>query len=113
MPAEIAAFLDQWHADRNSITEYAPNLAGNFGTFHQAIMKEVALSVREKELIGLAQRCGPCIQLHVHGGLKSGAVPEQILGAASGAVVMQGGPAFTHVPEVIAVLEGLQDRSAR
>ncbi|MGP0065462.1 MAG: carboxymuconolactone decarboxylase family protein [Isosphaeraceae bacterium] len=48
--------------------------------------------------IGLAQRRTPCISLHVQGCLKAGASREQILEAAGLAVVMQGGPAFTHVP---------------
>ncbi len=68
--------------------------------------------MREKELvalgIALAQRCAPCINLHVQGCLKAGASQEQILEAAGVAVLMQGGPAFTHLPEVLHALEHLQ-----
>jgi AhpD family alkylhydroperoxidase len=92
-----------------------PALAGAFGTFHQAVMQEGALSVRDKELIalgiGLAQRCTPCIRLHVQGCLKAGATREQILEAAGVAVLMQGGPAFTYLPEVLAVLEHLEGKA--
>ena len=84
-------------------------------TFHQTVMKDGALSVRDKELIalgiGLADRCTPCINLHVQGCLKAGATLEQILEAVGVAVLMQGGPAFTHIPEVLAVLEHLQGKS--
>ena len=34
-----------------------------------------------------------------------------MLEAAGVAVLMQGGPAFTHVPEVLAALEHLQDKA--
>ncbi len=75
-------------------------------------MKDGALSVREKELIalaiGLSVRCSPCINLHVEKCLKAGATGEQILEAAGVAVMMQGGPSFTHVPEVIRAIEHLQ-----
>jgi AhpD family alkylhydroperoxidase len=95
--------------------EQIPDLVRGFGTFHQAIMKEGALSVREKELIalgiGLAHRCTPCINLHVQGCIKAGATRDQVLEAAGVAVMMQGGPAFTHVPEVLAALDHLQEQS--
>jgi AhpD family alkylhydroperoxidase len=112
MSSEVGTFFAAWQSDRQKMKARAPALAGAFASFHQALMKEGALSVREKELIalgiGLAHRCTPCIDLHVQGCLKAGATPEQILEAAGVAVMMQGGPAFTHVPEVLAALEHLQ-----
>jgi alkylhydroperoxidase/carboxymuconolactone decarboxylase family protein YurZ len=47
----------------------------------------------------------PCINLHVEKCITAGATPAQILEAAGVAVMMQGGPTFTHVPEVIRALE--------
>jgi AhpD family alkylhydroperoxidase len=115
MSSEVRAFFESWQADRQKMKTQAPTLVGAFGTFHQAVMKDGALSVRDKELIalgiGLAHRCTPCINLHVQGCLKAGATREQILEAAGVAVLMQGGPAFTHVPEVLAALEHLQGKS--
>jgi AhpD family alkylhydroperoxidase len=115
MSDEVAAFLQGWQADRQKMKEQTPDLARGFGTFYQTLMKEGVLSVREKELIalaiGLAMRCSPCIHLHVQGCLKAGATREQILEAAGVAVMMQGGPAFTYVPEVLAALEHLQEKS--
>ena len=75
-------------------------------------MKEGVLSVREKELIalaiGMAVRCDPCINLHVQKCLEAGATREQILEAASVAVMMQGGPTFTYLPKVVEALEALE-----
>ena len=94
-----------------TVEALAPDIARGFGGFFQALMKEGALSVREKELIalgiGVAVRCVPCIYLHVQKCLQAGATREQILEATGVAVMMQGGPSFTHVPEVIHALEQL------
>ena len=69
MAADVSTFFEAWQADRQKMKALAPALTGAFSTFHQAIMKEGVLSVREKELIalgiGLADRCTPCINLHV------------------------------------------------
>ncbi len=95
--------------------EVAPNIPRGFGGMFQAIMKEGALSVREKELIalgiGLAVRCKPCINMYVKKCLEAGATPEQIIEAAGVTVMMQGGPSFTHVPDVIRAIDYVQGTS--
>jgi AhpD family alkylhydroperoxidase len=116
MTTNQAEFFENWPAARQKLKEQAPDIARGFGGFYQTVMKEGALSLREKELIamaiGLVHRCEPCINLHVQGCVKAGATREQILEAAGVAVMMQGGPAYTHVPDVIAALEHLQKGSA-
>src|SRR5579884_3634039 len=110
-----AEFFDQWASERQRMKEQAPEIARSFGAFYQSLMKEGALTVREKELIalgiGLASRCTPCINLHVQGCLKAGATREQIVEAAAVAVLMAGGPAFTHVPEVLRALQHLESQT--
>jgi AhpD family alkylhydroperoxidase len=111
--SEVGKFFDQWTTDQTKLKELAPEVLRGFGGLFQATMKEGALTVREKELIalgiGLAMRCLPCINLHVQKCLQAGATPEQILEAAAVAVMMQGGPSFTYVPEVMRALEHLQE----
>lgn len=106
---KVGSFMDQWESDQKRMQEETPDLLRGFGGMFQSIMKEGALSVREKELIalgiGLSVRCVPCITMHVEKSLKAGATREQVLEAASVAVMMQGGPSFTHVPEVIHALD--------
>ncbi len=113
MSSEVARFFEQWAADQSKFKQSAPELLRGFGGLFQAVMKEGALSVREKELIALgiavAETCVPCLNLHVEKSLNAGATPEQILEAAGVAVMMRGGPAFTHVPEVIHALEHLRE----
>ena len=58
--------------------------------------------------IGVAQRCKPCIVAHTKKCLEAGATKEQILEAASVAVIMNGGPAYMYIPVVIDTLEALE-----
>jgi AhpD family alkylhydroperoxidase len=74
-------------------------------------MKDGALSLAQKELIalsiGLALQCENCIYSHARSALKAGATHEQILEAASVAVLMQGGPSYTYLPRVTEALDAL------
>jgi len=92
--------------------EQIPDAVGGFSGMFAKIMKDGALSVKEKEFvalgIGVAQRCAPCIRLHVQKCLDAGATKEQILEAACVAVMMGGGPAYTHIPIVIDTLQALE-----
>jgi AhpD family alkylhydroperoxidase len=87
-----------------------------FGPFFQGLMKDTTaeggLSVKQKELIalgiGVASRCEPCIYAHVEKCLKAGASPREVMDAAGVAVMMGGGPVYTHstvVAEAIAQCE--------
>ena len=94
------------------IPETTQGFAGLFGK----VMKDGALTAREKELIalaiGVAVHCEPCILSHVQSCLDSGATRQQILEAASVAVMMAGGPAYTHIPVVLETLDDLQTESS-
>jgi len=89
----------------------APAITAGFGGLFGKVMIDGAISLREKELIALgiavAVKCPPCIRAHTKKCLETGANREQILEAAAVAVVMGGGPAYMHVPEVIEALEAL------
>jgi AhpD family alkylhydroperoxidase len=91
--------------------QVSPATNGFAGLFAKA-MAEGALTVREKELIAIgiaiAKQCEPCIKLHVRKCLDAGAVREEILEASGVAVMMGGGPAYTHVPIVIDALDELE-----
>ena len=109
MENKVEQFFDRWSSDQAQLKNLVPEILRGFGGLFQATMKEGTLSVREKELIalgiGLAVRCVPCINLHVEKCITAGASAAQILEAAGVAVMMQGGPTFTHVPEVVHALE--------
>ncbi len=79
-------------------------IAKAFGPLFQSLMKEGALSVKQKELIALgvavAVKCEPCITAHTEKCLAAGATKAELMEAAGVAVVMGGGPAYTHAPIV-------------
>ena len=89
-----------------------PEMLGGFATLFGKIMTDGAITLREKELIALgiavAAQCTHCIKLHVQKCLDAGATRAQILEAASVAVVMGGGPAYTHIPIVMDTLDALE-----
>jgi AhpD family alkylhydroperoxidase len=93
-----------------------PDTIQGFGGLFQKVMKDGALTVKEKELIalsiGVAMHCPPCIRSHVQKCLDHGATRQQILEAASVAVVMAGGPAYVHIPLVLDTLDDLQNASS-
>jgi AhpD family alkylhydroperoxidase len=111
MEGDVKAFLDEFTASVPHVKSEVPAAIDGFMGLFNKVMADGALSVREKELVALgiavAQRCTPCINLHVQKCLKAGADRKQILEAASVAVVMQGGPAFTHLPPVLEAVDEL------
>jgi AhpD family alkylhydroperoxidase len=90
----------------------APDAAKGFHALFQAVMRDGALTVREKELIalgiGVAMRCDPCVLAHVQKARQAGATREQIIETAGVAVMMQGGPAYTYLPRVVEALDALE-----
>jgi AhpD family alkylhydroperoxidase len=102
-------FYPSFSAGMTGMRARTPDIARAFGGFFQTLMKDGALSVKEKELIafgiGLALRCEGCVYSHVEKCLKAGATPEQVLEAAGVAVMMQGGPTYTWMPKVIEAID--------
>lgn len=102
-------FFEQWPSVNGAMKSRAPEIGKAFGQMFQALMKDGALSVRQKELIalgiGVAVRCEPCIYLHVEKALHAGATPAEIMDAAGVAVMMGGGPVSTYAPVVAAALD--------
>ena len=111
MSEEVREYFAKFEGDLAKMKEHAPSMINGFSGLFGKVMKDGALSLLEKELvavgIAVAIQCTPCIRLHVKKCLDAGATKEQILDAASVAVMMAGGPAYTHVPVVIDTLEAL------
>jgi AhpD family alkylhydroperoxidase len=115
MSSTTLAFLEKFKGDFEKMKQAAPDMVKGFGGLFQSVMKDGALKTKEKEPVALgiavAQRCEPCINLHVQKCLGAGNSPAEILEAASVAVMMQGGPAYTHIPVVIDALESLAPKA--
>ncbi|MEQ8770459.1 MAG: carboxymuconolactone decarboxylase family protein [Phycisphaerales bacterium] len=106
-----AQHYETWPAVMGSMKEQAPDIARSFGGMYQKLMGPGELSVLQKELIaigiGMAIRCEPCIYAHVEKAVKAGATREQLLETAGVVVMMQGGPGYTHVPELLDAMDAL------
>lgn len=109
------AFLEKFKGDMEKMKQTVPDTIKGFGALFQSTMKDGALKSKEKELVALgiavAQRCEPCIKLHVQKCLAAGNTAAEIMEAAGVAVMMQGGPAYTHVPVVMEALESLAPKA--
>ena len=114
MAGEAKQFIADFGKSMEQMKAQTPDLVGGFGGLFAKVMKAGALEVKQKELIALgiavAQRCGPCINLHTQKCLQAGLKREEILEAAAVAVMMQGGPAYTHVPVVMKALDELEEQ---
>lgn len=92
----------------------APEIGEAFGQMLHALIKEGALSVKQKKLmalrIGVAVRCEPCIYLHDEKSLHAGATAAEITEAAGVSVMMGGGPVSTYAPVVAAALDHFEKR---
>ena len=105
-------YFAKFKTDVDKMKAEIPDTIQGFGGLFGKVMKDGALTAREKELIalgiGVAVHCKPCIISHTQKCLEAGATRQQILEAASVAVVMAGGPAYVHIPVVLETLDDLQ-----
>jgi len=112
MADKTKEFFEKFKNDVAKMKQQIPDVVNGFAGLFSKVMQDGALSLREKEFVALgisvAQRCVPCIKGHVQNCLDAGATKEQILEAASVAVMMGGGPACTHIPVVMDTLEALE-----
>jgi len=111
MENEAQQFYKNFTRSIQKLSKESPNMIKGFKSFHDQVMKGGVLGQKEKELIALgiavAVHCIPCIRLHTQAAVGIGASKEEIMEAASVAVLMAGGPAYTHVPEVMKTLEAM------
>jgi AhpD family alkylhydroperoxidase len=109
-------YLAKFKTDIGKMKAEIPDTTQGFAGLFGKVMKDGALTAREKELIaigiGVAIHCEPCIRGHVQNCLDSGATRQQVLEAASVAVVMAGGPAYVHIPMVLDTLDDLQSAAS-
>ena len=109
MSEHVNEFYEYFESGTQKLQKAMPDVLKGFGSLFQSVMKNGHLSEKEKELIAIgisvSVRCEPCIYLHVKKCLSAKATREEILEAASVAVMMQGGPSYTYMHKVIDALE--------
>jgi AhpD family alkylhydroperoxidase len=112
MPEDIKDWIAAFKKSTGKMKEQTPNTVNGFAAMYMKIMQDGALPTKMKELIavaiGVAVQCDPCIKLHAQKCIDLGVTKEEILEAAGVAVMMGGGPAWTHLPVVLETVEQLQ-----
>ncbi len=112
MAEDIKQFYEGFKRGVGQMQKEAPNMLSAFGGLFKNTMSEGALTVAQKECVALgiavALQCKPCIYLHVQKCVAAGLSRAQVLEAAGVAVMMNGGPAYTHIPVVLAALDALE-----
>ena len=105
-------FLTKFKNDLEKMKIQASATVNGFAGLFGKTMPDGSLTVKQKELVAIgiavAKQCEPCIILHVQKCLDAGATRGEILEASGVAVMMSGGPAYTHVPVVIDALDALE-----
>ena len=105
-------FLTKFQDDLEKMKLQANATLNGFAGLVSKTMSEGKLSVKSKELVAIgiavAKQCEPCIKLHVKKCLDAGATRGEILEAAGVAVMMGGGPSYTHIPMIIESLDELE-----
>src|SRR5574340_575530 len=78
-----------------------PEIAQGFVSLKESVMQNGHVAAKDKELIALGiavgLRCAPCIYAHISSALSLSATPDEIMEAASVAILMAGGPGMAHV----------------
>lgn len=104
-------FLKKFPGEMKKMQAQAGPVSDGFSELFDKVMVDGAISALQKEFIalgiGVSERCETCMILHTQKALAAGASREQIIEAASVAVVMGGGPAWAAIPFVIKILDDL------
>ena len=112
MSEDVKQFYSDFKKSVGQMQKEIPGTLQGFGGLFKSVLSEGALSVAQKECIALgiavAVHCNPCIYLHVQKCVDAGLSRAQILEAAGVAIMMGGGPAYTHIPAVLKALDALE-----
>lgn len=109
MDTSVQEFFKEFMQTNQKIAKHIPDTFKSFMGLHESVIKDGALSKKQKELIavaiGVSKRCKPCIYLHTQAAVQEGATAAEIFEAATVSVLMGGGPSFTHLHEITKVLD--------
>jgi len=113
-PKNINDKMDEFFVYTAKFMEKYPEIASSFTTLMGSVIQDGKLGSKEKELIavGIAVglRCIPCIQAHTKAALNLGATEDEIMEAATVAILMGGGPGMVHVIEVMKAIEAFSEK---
>ena len=99
----------------DAFKQQAPEVMSSFGALREQVSKDGLLSAKTKRLmmvaVAVAQRCEPCIRVHVKGAVELGASKAEILETLGVPILMAGGPSAAYSATV--VMEVLEESGVR
>jgi AhpD family alkylhydroperoxidase len=105
-----------WDYNAKFMEKY-PEIGSSFMTLMGNVIQDGKLGCKEKELIavGIAVglRCVPCIHAHTKAALNQGATEDELMEAATVAILMGGGPGMVHVIEVMKAIEAFSSKDGK
>ncbi len=111
MENEVQNYFKEFIKSTQKMARDIPDVVKGFQGLVEKSLAPGVLDAKVKEFIALgiavAQHCVPCIYLHTQKAVAAGATRKEIMEAAGVGVLMGGGPAFTHVAEVIKALDAM------
>jgi len=109
MENEVQIYFKEFIKSTQKMARDIPEVLKSFQGLVGKSLEPGVLTAKEKEFVALgiavAQHCTPCIYLHVQKAIEAGATRKEIMETAGVAVLMGGGPAFTHIAEVLKALD--------
>ena len=111
MEKYVQIFFKDFMKTNQNLGRHIPETVKGFMGLHEKTSQPGALEKKHKELIALgisvATHCTPCIYLHTQLAVEAGATVKEILEAAAVAVTMGGGPAYSHIGEILKTFDAL------
>ncbi len=112
MKEDVQAFFRDFTKSTQKMGRDIPDTVRSFLNLFEKSTQPGALGTKEKELIALgisvATHCPQCIYIHTQKAAEAGATRKEIMEASAVAVLMGGGPAYTHIPEVLKAIDALE-----
>ena len=109
--------MDEFFVYTSRFMEKYPDITSSFTTLMGNVIQDGKLGSKEKELIavGIAVglRCVPCIHAHTKAALNQGATEDEIMEAATVAILMGGGPGMVHVIEVMKAIDAFSGKDGK
>ena len=97
--------LDHTREGLRNLNAAIPETAKGFGALSKAVKQGGALDLKTKEYIALAiaiaDRCEPCITLHVDALRKTGATREELADVLGMCIQMGGGPSMMYAAKAL------------
>jgi AhpD family alkylhydroperoxidase len=97
--------LEDTRAGLRNLNSAIPETARAFGALGKSVKQNGALDYKTKEFVALgisvAERCEPCISLHIEALIKLGASREEVADVLGMCLQMGGGPAMMYAAKAL------------